>query len=102
MKVGTCKDCIQSGPGCAWCKKLVGPCSLSSCSPPQQSANRHQESHPACLALPDLMVGVLYVLPGGWGQEGSSSHDLSPSIPIKGFLFSINALETWFGGQVIL
>ncbi|NWZ33033.1 ITB2 protein, partial [Brachypodius atriceps] len=22
MKVGTCKDCIQSGPGCAWCKKL--------------------------------------------------------------------------------
>ncbi|NWT63007.1 ITB2 protein, partial [Erythrocercus mccallii] len=22
MKVRTCKDCIQSGPGCAWCKKL--------------------------------------------------------------------------------
>ncbi|RMC18363.1 hypothetical protein DUI87_04249 [Hirundo rustica rustica] len=22
IKVGTCKDCIQSGPGCAWCKKL--------------------------------------------------------------------------------
>ncbi|NWW70641.1 ITB2 protein, partial [Climacteris rufus] len=22
MKVGTCKDCIQSGPGCAWCKKM--------------------------------------------------------------------------------
>ncbi|CAN0125619.1 unnamed protein product [Bubo scandiacus] len=21
IKVGTCKDCIQSGPGCAWCKK---------------------------------------------------------------------------------
>ncbi|XP_025905051.1 integrin beta-2 [Nothoprocta perdicaria] len=21
-KVGTCNDCIQSGPGCAWCKKL--------------------------------------------------------------------------------
>lgn len=27
IKVGTCKDCIQSGPGCAWCKKPVGPCS---------------------------------------------------------------------------
>ncbi|XP_021254422.1 integrin beta-2 isoform X1 [Numida meleagris] len=22
IKVGTCKNCIQSGPGCAWCKKL--------------------------------------------------------------------------------
>ncbi|NXX91124.1 ITB2 protein, partial [Centropus bengalensis] len=22
MKVGTCMDCIQSGPGCAWCKQL--------------------------------------------------------------------------------
>ncbi|NXM98372.1 ITB2 protein, partial [Sylvia borin] len=22
IKVGTCKDCIKSGPGCAWCKKL--------------------------------------------------------------------------------
>ncbi|TRZ23235.1 hypothetical protein HGM15179_003871 [Zosterops borbonicus] len=22
IKVGTCKDCIRSGPGCAWCKKL--------------------------------------------------------------------------------
>ncbi|NXC17750.1 ITB2 protein, partial [Corythaeola cristata] len=21
IKVGTCKDCIQSGPGCAWCKE---------------------------------------------------------------------------------
>lgn len=26
-KVGTCQDCIQSGPGCAWCQKLnfTGP-----------------------------------------------------------------------------
>ncbi|NWI60925.1 ITB2 protein, partial [Calyptomena viridis] len=22
IKVGTCSDCIRSGPGCAWCKKL--------------------------------------------------------------------------------
>ncbi|KAJ7427047.1 Integrin beta-2 [Willisornis vidua] len=22
MKVGSCRDCIRSGPGCAWCKKL--------------------------------------------------------------------------------
>lgn len=24
IKVSTCQDCIRSGPGCAWCKKLVG------------------------------------------------------------------------------
>lgn len=22
-KVSNCRDCIQSGPGCAWCQKLV-------------------------------------------------------------------------------
>lgn len=22
-KVSTCRDCIESGPGCAWCQKLV-------------------------------------------------------------------------------
>uniref|UniRef100_A0A8C3PML0 Integrin beta N-terminal domain-containing protein n=1 Tax=Calidris pygmaea TaxID=425635 RepID=A0A8C3PML0_9CHAR len=37
IKVGTCKDCIQSGPGCAWCKKPVGPHNLSCCQPPEVS-----------------------------------------------------------------
>ena len=23
FKVSTCRDCIESGPGCAWCQKLV-------------------------------------------------------------------------------
>ncbi|CAH6789863.1 Itgb2 [Phodopus roborovskii] len=22
-KVSNCQDCVQSGPGCAWCQKLV-------------------------------------------------------------------------------
>lgn len=85
IKVGTCKDCIQSGPGCAWCKKPVGPQSLL-CS---QLTGSGMVILPARLCLwwrgGDCIMGVFHVLRGGWGQEGSDRQDpstfLSPSIP---------------------
>uniref|UniRef100_A0A8C9C249 Integrin beta N-terminal domain-containing protein n=1 Tax=Phocoena sinus TaxID=42100 RepID=A0A8C9C249_PHOSS len=34
-KVSTCRDCVESGPGCAWCQKLVRA-SLSAVSRPRR------------------------------------------------------------------
>lgn len=55
-KVSTCRDCIESGPGCAWCQKLVRAAFLASPSasragPPfSASETAGTQDHPRALS----------------------------------------------------
>nr|XP_035931115.1 proline-rich receptor-like protein kinase PERK2 [Halichoerus grypus] len=68
-KVSTCRDCVESGPGCAWCQKLV-----------RATAHRVATEGPrawAAVPVPDPRVGRPCSASGTAGTQGRH-HSVSP------------------------
>ena len=78
FKVSNCRDCVESGPGCAWCQKLVrAALGCARRGPPRLACpSRLPTPPPGALSLPLELLAPRGARPsvswGTWGGAGTA------------------------------
>lgn len=77
FKVSNCRDCVESGPGCAWCQKLVrAALGCARRGPPRLACpSRLPTPPPGALSLPLELLAPRGARPSvSWGTWGGGRH----------------------------